>query len=83
MATRSHQQARHVNAPEVNITLPTVNTLHTMPSMSHLSSTPTNLAQLNVRYTDFDDTDYSHDNYNHGFIPVHGLTTLFSRNVLS
>ena len=73
MATTSHQQARHLNALEVNITLPTINTLHTMPSMSHLSSTQTDLAQSNVRYADFDDTDYSHDNDNHDFIPVHGI----------
>ena len=73
MATTSHQQARHFNAPEVNITLPTINTLHTMPSMSNLSSTQTDLAQSNVRYADFDDGDYSHNNDNHDFIPVHGI----------
>jgi len=75
MATTSHQhqQARHFNAPEVNTTLPTINTLHAMPSMSHLSSTQTDLAQSNVRYADFDDADYSHDNDNHDFIPVHGV----------
>ena len=74
MATTSHQQARHCNAPEVNITLPTINTLHAMPSMSHLSSTQTNIAQSNVRYADFDDADYSHDkNDNHDFNPVHGV----------
>jgi hypothetical protein len=39
MATTSLQQARHFNAPEVNIALPTINTLHAMPSMSQLSST--------------------------------------------
>jgi hypothetical protein len=55
MATTYHQQARHFNAPEVNIALPTLNTLHTMPSMSHLSSTQTDLAQTND----------SHDNDNH------------------
>jgi hypothetical protein len=71
MATTSHQRARHFNAPEVNIALPTINTLHTMPSMSHLSSTQTDLAQTNVSYADFDDADYSHDNENHNFIPVH------------
>jgi len=67
MATTSHQQARHFNAPEVNTTLPTINTL------SHLSSTQTYLAQSNVCYADFDDADYSHDNDNHDFIPVHGV----------
>ncbi len=73
MATTSHQQARHCNAPEVNITLPTINTLHVMPSMSHLSSTQTDIAQSNVRYADFDDAGYSHYNDNHNFIPVHGV----------
>ena len=73
MATTSHQQARHFNAPEVNITLPTMHTLRAMPSMSHLSSTHTDLAPPNVRYADFDDADYSHDNDNHDFIPVHGV----------
>jgi hypothetical protein len=33
-----------------------------MPSMRHLSSSKTDLAQSNVCYADFDDTDYSHDN---------------------
>jgi hypothetical protein len=64
MATTSHQQA---------ITLPTINTLYTMLSMSHLSSTQTDLAQSNVSYADFDDADYSHDNDNHDVIPVHGV----------
>jgi hypothetical protein len=73
MATTSHQQARHFNAPEVNITLPTINTLYTMLSMSHLSSTQTDLAQSNVSYADFNDADYSHDNDNHDVIPVHGV----------
>jgi len=57
MATTSHQQARHFNAPEVNITLPTMHTLRAMPSMSHLSSTHTDLAPSIVRYADFDDDD--------------------------
>ena len=53
MATISHQQARHFNAPEVNIALPVINTLHAMPSISHLSSTQTDLAQLNLHYAIF------------------------------
>jgi len=73
MANTSHQQARHFNAPEVNIALPTINTLYTMPSMSHLSSTQTDIAQTNVSYADSDDADYSHDNQNHDFIPVHSI----------
>ena len=76
MATTSPQQARHFNALEVNTTLPTINTLYAMPSMSHLSSTQTGLAQLNVRYADFEDADYSHDNDNHDFIPVHGIDNI-------
>jgi len=76
MATTSHQQAIHFNAPEVNTALPTINTLHAMPSMSHLSSTQTDLAQSNVRYADFDNADYSQDNDNHNFIPVHGFDNI-------
>ena len=67
MATTSHQQATHFNIPEVNIALPTINTLNAMPSISHLSSTQTDLAQSNLHYTDFDDADYSQDNDNHVF----------------
>ena len=72
MTTTSHQQARHFNAPEVNIPLPTINILNSMPSISHLSSTQTDLAQSNLRYADFEDADYSQDNDNHDF-SVHGV----------
>ena len=71
MATTSYQQARHFNAPEVNIVLPTINTLHAMPFMSHLLSTQTNLAQSNLRYADFDDADYSQDNDNYKLFSCH------------
>jgi hypothetical protein len=83
MATTSHQQARHFNAPEVNITLPTMHTLRAMPSMSHFSSTHTDLAQSNVRYADFYDADYSHDNDNHDVIPVLGVDDIIIENVRS
>ena len=73
IATTSHQQARHYNAPKVNIALPTLNTLHTMPSTSHLSSTHTHVAQLNLQYTDFDDANYSQDNDNYECFPVVGV----------
>ena len=76
MATASLQQARHFNAPEVNIALPTINTLYAMPSMSHLSSTHTNLAQLNLRYADSDDADYSQDNDNYDGFPVIGVSDI-------
>ena len=86
MATTSHQQARQFNAPEVNIAVPNINTLHAMPFMSHLSSTQTNLAQSNLRYTDFDNADYSQDNDNYDCFPVVGVGNIlikkcsFSRN---
>jgi hypothetical protein len=83
MVTTSHQQARHFNASEVNIALPTISTLHAMPSISHLSSTQTDLAQSNLRYADFDDADYSQDNDNHDFFLSMALMTYSSRNVLS
>ena len=73
MATTFLQQARQFNAPEVNIALPTINTLHAMPSMSQLSSTHTDLAQSNLRYADFDDADYSQSNDNYDCFPVVGV----------
>jgi hypothetical protein len=73
MATTSHQQTSHCNAPEVNIALPTIHTRHAMPSISHLSSTQTDLAQLNLHYANFDDVDYSQDSYNYDCFPVHGV----------
>ncbi len=73
MATTSHQQARHFNAPEVNIPLPAINTLHAMPSISHLSSTQTNLAQSNLCYANSNNSDYSQDNNDYDCFPVHGV----------
>jgi hypothetical protein len=77
MATTSFQQARHFNAPEVNIALPTINTVHAMPSMSQLSSIQTGLAQANLRYADFDNADYSQDNDNYDCFPVVGVDDIF------
>ena len=71
MATTSLQQARHVNAPEVNIALPTINTLYAMPSISQLSSTHTNLAQSNLRNADSDDADYSQSTSREGLRQVY------------
>ncbi len=62
MATTVLQQTRHFNAPEVNIALPTINTLYAMPSISQLSSTATDITQSNLRNTDSDDADYSQCN---------------------
>jgi hypothetical protein len=76
MVTTFHQQVRHFNALEVNITLPTINTLHVMPSMSHLSSTQPDLAQLNLHYALSDDADYSQDNDNHNYFSVHGVDNI-------
>ena len=72
LATTSHQQARCFNALEANITVPTVNTLHAMTSMSHLSSTQTELAQSHFCYADFNDTDFSQDNDTHDLLSVNG-----------
>ncbi len=78
MATTSLQQARHFNAPEVNIALPPINTLYAMPSITQLSSTPTNITQSNLRNSDSD---------NVMIIPIVLLSlvllTYLSRNVLS
>ncbi len=42
----------------VNVSVPTVNTLHGMPSLSHLPSTQSELGNCNVHYSGFD-TDLS------------------------
>ncbi len=42
----------------VDVSVPTINTLHGMPSMSHLSSTQSELENSNVHYSGFD-TDLS------------------------
>ncbi len=47
-----------------------------MPSTSHLSSTQTNLAQLNLRYANFDNAEYSQDNDNYDCFPVHGVDNI-------
>ncbi len=38
----------------VNVSVPTINTLHGMPSLSHLSSTQSELGNCNVHYFGFD-----------------------------
>jgi hypothetical protein len=73
MATTSLQQARHFNAPEVNIALPPINTLYAMPSISQLSSSPTNITQLNFCNADSDDADYSQCNDTSDCSPVVGV----------
>ncbi len=72
-ATTSLQQARHFNAPEVNIALPAINTLYTMPSISQLSSTPTNFSQSNLCNADSDDANYSQCNDNSDCSPIVGV----------
>ncbi len=62
MATTALHQARHFNAPTISIALPTINTLYAMPSISQLSSTATNITQLNTRTADSDDADFSQCN---------------------
>jgi hypothetical protein len=42
----------------VDVSDPTINTLHGMPSLSHLSSTQSELGNCNVHYSGFD-TDLS------------------------
>jgi hypothetical protein len=48
------QQIRNFNSLLVNVSVPTINTLHGMPSLSHLSSTQTELGNCNVHYSGFD-----------------------------
>ncbi len=44
------QQIRNFNSLMVNVSVPMINTLHGMPSLSHLSSTQSELGNCNVHY---------------------------------
>jgi hypothetical protein len=50
------QQIRNYNSLMVNVSVPTIYTLHGMPSLSHLSSTQSELENCNVHYSGFDTT---------------------------
>ncbi len=52
------QQTRNFNSLMVDMSVPTINTLHGMPSLLHLSSTQSKLEKCNVHYLGFD-TDLS------------------------
>ncbi len=52
------QQIRNFNSLMVDISVPTINTLYGMPSLSPLSSTQSELGNCNVHYSGFD-TDLS------------------------
>jgi hypothetical protein len=52
------QQIRNFKSLTVDVSVPRVNTLHGMPSLSHLSSTQSELENCNVHYLGFD-TDLS------------------------
>jgi hypothetical protein len=52
------QQIRNFNKLMVDVSVPTINTLHGMPSLSHLSSTQSELGNCNVHYSGFN-TDLS------------------------
>jgi hypothetical protein len=52
------QQIRNFNSLTVDISVPTINILHGMPSLLHLSSTQSELGNCNVHYSRFD-TDLS------------------------
>jgi hypothetical protein len=52
------QQIRNFNSLTVDVSAPMINTLHGMPSLSHLSSTQSELENYNVHYSGFD-TDLS------------------------
>ncbi len=52
------QQIRNFNSLMVNVSVPTITTLHSMSSLSHLSSTQSELGNYNVHYSGFD-TDLS------------------------
>jgi hypothetical protein len=52
------QQIRNFNSLTFDVSVPTINTLHGMPSLLHLSSTQSELGNCNVHYSGFD-TDLS------------------------
>jgi hypothetical protein len=52
------QQIRNFNSLTVKVSVPTINTLHGMPSLLHLLSTQSELGNFNVHYSGFD-TDLS------------------------
>ncbi len=47
------QQIRNFNTLMVDVSVPTINTLHGMPSLSHLSLTQSELGNCNVDYSGF------------------------------
>jgi hypothetical protein len=52
------QQIRNFNLLTVDVSVPTINTLHGMPSLLHLSSSQSELGNCDVHYSGFD-TDLS------------------------
>ena len=52
------QQTRNFNSLMAHVSVPMINTLHGMPSLSHLSSTQSEWENCNVHYSGFD-TDLS------------------------
>jgi hypothetical protein len=48
------QQIMNFNSLTVDVSVPTINTLHGMPSLLHLSSTQSELGNCNVHYSGFD-----------------------------
>jgi hypothetical protein len=48
------QQIRNFNSLLVDVSVPMINTLHGMPSLSHLSSTQSELGNCYVHYSGFD-----------------------------
>jgi hypothetical protein len=48
------QQIRNFNSLMVDVSVPTINTLHGMPSLLHLSSTQSELGKCYVHYSGFD-----------------------------
>jgi hypothetical protein len=52
------EHVRNFNSLTVNVSVPTINTLHGMPSLLHLSSTQSELGNCYVHYSGFD-TDLS------------------------
>jgi hypothetical protein len=52
--TTPQQQISNYNSLTVNVSVPTINTLHGMPSLLHISSTQTELGNSNAHSSGFD-----------------------------
>ena len=70
--TTFQQQMRAFNSMTSDVSLPTQNPLHSIPSLNHQSSTQTQLEQTNVNYNDFDNEYSAQDFIADEFLTIGG-----------